>query len=366
MISSQQIAILEAFDAARVAQPRLPAIEIAERLAISEGELQAARLGRDVWTLPLSPNDIAAQLPQLGRVKALTRSHLAVLEQTGDYPELNGGTHTGLLLDPGGLDLRLLYTHWHWACLIRDPIPSQTSKSHDSEVKESEVKESEETQWRWSLQIFNQHGCAVHKCFALEHPLPRPWGALAALGTRDTPAFTQSMPRPKRPLPEAPTLASEWAAMRDVHQFFALLQRHHLERLEANQLMENHYTRALPVNSLETLLNQASQCGLPLMLFVASPGCVQIRTGILPAPQRARGWLNLFGEQFTLHLNDTAIDQVWQVSKPNREGGVTSIEAFDNEGSLVLQIYAERREGSPERLEWRQLLGELGSQEAVA
>lgn len=351
MIPSQQIAIIEAFDAARAAQPRLPALEIAERLAISEGELQAARLGRDVWTLPLAPNDLAARLPQLGRVKALTRSRLAVLEQSGDYPELSGGQHTGLLLDPGGLDLRLLYTHWYWTCLIRDPMPS--------------INE-EEAQWRWSLQIFNQHGCAVHKCFALEHPLPRPWGTLAALSTRDTPAFTQSMPRLQRPLPDVPTLASEWGSMRDVHQFFALLQRHHLERIEANQLMEGRYSRSLPVNTLETLLNQASQRALPLMLFVASPGCVQIRTGKLPAPQRARGWLNLFGEQFTLHLDDAAIDQVWQVSKPNRDGGVTSIEAFDAEGSLVLQLYAERQEGRVERREWRQLLDELGSQEAVA
>jgi len=351
MIPSQQIAIIEAFDAARAAQPRLPAIEIAERLSISEGELQAARLGRDVWTLPLSPSDIAAYLPQLGRVKALTRSRLAVLEQTGDYPELSGGEHTGLLLDPGGLDLRLLYTNWHWACLIRDPMPDTSTQ---------------EAQWRWSLQIFNQHGCAVHKCFALENPLPRPWGALAALGTSDSPAFTQSMPRLKRPLPEAPTLASEWGAMRDVHQFFALLQRHHLERIEANQLMEGRYTQTLPVNALETVLQHASLRALPLMLFVASPGCVQIRTGTLPTPQRARGWLNLFGEQFTLHLDDTAIDQVWQVSKPNRDGGVTSIEAFDAEGSLVLQLYAQRQEGRAERREWRQLLDELGSQEAVA
>ena len=351
MTSYQQIAIIEAFDAVRAAQPQLPALEIATRLSISEGELQAARLGRDVWTLPLSPSDIAAYLPQLGRVKALTRSRLAVLEQTGDYPELSGGPHTGLLLDPGGLDLRLLYTHWHWACLIRDPQPSSSA---------------EQPPWRWSLQIFNQHGCAVHKCFAVENPLPRSWGTLAALGTRDTPAFTQSMPRPQRPLPEIPTLASEWGEMRDVHQFFTLLQRHHLERLEANQLMKGRFTRALPAHSLETVLQQASQRTLPLMLFVASPGCVQIRTGRLPAPQRARGWLNLFGEQFTLHLDDTAIDQVWQVSKPNRDGGVTSIEAFDAKGSLVLQLYAERQEGHAERREWRQLLDELGSQEAVA
>ena len=45
---------------------------------------------------------------------------------------------------------------------------------------------------------------------------------------------------------------------------------------------------------------------------------------------------------------------------------MTSIEAFDAEGSLVLQLYAERQEGRVERREWRQLLDVLGSQEAVA
>ncbi len=60
MTHPQQTAILEAFSSARAAQPRLPAIEIAERLGISEGELQAARLGREVWTLPLAPRALAA------------------------------------------------------------------------------------------------------------------------------------------------------------------------------------------------------------------------------------------------------------------------------------------------------------------
>ncbi|MGP9568006.1 ChuX/HutX family heme-like substrate-binding protein [Halomonas sp. AOP25-F1-15] len=350
MIESQQIAIYEAFDAARAAQPRLPAIDIAERLAISEGELQAARLGRDVWTLPLAPNELAAYLPQLGCVKALTRSRLAVLEQNGDYPELNGGPQTGLLLGPGGLDLRLLYSHWHWACLIRDTMPPLEGK---------------ET-WRWSIQVFDRHGRAIHKCFALEDPLPRPWDELMAMGNRDSPAFTQLAPRLPRQLPDTPSLASEWSAMRDVHQFFTLLRRHQLERIEANTLMEGRFTRALPTNALETLLTQASQQALPLMLFVASPGCVQIRTGIVPPPQRARGWLNLFGDQFTLHIDDTAVNHIWQVSKPNRDGGVTSIEAFDSEGTLALQIYAERQEGQVERRDWRQLLSTLESCAEVA
>ena len=114
------------------------------------------------------------------------------------------------------------------------------------------------------------------------------------------------------------------------------------------------------------LLREAASDELPLMLFVASPGCVQIRTGKVPAPQRMRAWLNLFGKDFTLHLDDANIARVWQVHKPNRDGGVTSLEAFDAQGGLVLQIYAERREGQGERREWRRLLDGLDAREAAA
>lgn len=353
--SSQHTAILEAFDAARLANPRLNAIRIAEQLGISEGELQAARIGRDVWTLALTPNELAQHFHTLGEVKCLTRSSLAVLEQNGTYPTLSGGQHAGLLLDPGGLDLRLIYSHWYWACLIRDPMPD----------------ESQAPAARWSLQIFNQHGQAMHKVFAHKaNPKtlapPDSWEALYQRGNDGVPAFTQRSPQVARSLPDTPTLASEWAAMTDVHQFFALLKRHQLRRLEANTLMRGHYTHTLPIHALETLLRQASQQMLPLMLFVASQGCVQIRTGPLPTPLRAGGWLNLFGDTFTLHLNDLQIASLWVVEKPNRDGGVTSVEAFDEEGDLVLQIYAERQEGRRERQPWRDLLAGLSRQEAVA
>ncbi|EWH01804.1 hypothetical protein Q427_12130 [Halomonas sp. BC04] len=219
---------------------------------------------------------------------------------------------------------------------------------------------------RWSLQVFNRHGRALHKCFALdEEPTPA-WQALAKAGNVVPPAFTQSMPREERPLPQVPELAAEWAAMSDVHQFFGLLRRHGLERREANELMEGHFTRSLPPRAAEDVLWRAAEQRLPMMLFVASPGCVQIRTGQLVMPERRGDWLNLFGHRFTLHLDVMAITHVWRVFKPNRDGGVTSLEAFDAEGELVLQLYAERQEGRPERPTWRRLLEGCQTQEAVA
>lgn len=349
--SSRQRAILEAYDAAREAQPRLPAINIAERLSISEGELQAARLGRDVWSLPLTPRDLASRMHKLGRVKALTRSRLAVLEQEGVYPRLGGGgAHMGLMLDPGGLDLRLLFNQWCWSCLIRDVLPAGEGI----------------TTVRWSLQIFDRHGRALHKCFALDEESMSAWQALVKVGNDVPPAFTQMAPSEERPLPKVPELAAEWAAMSDVHQFFGLIRRHGLERREANTLMEGRFTQPLPPSGVEDVLRRAAEQRLPMMLFVASPGCVQIRTGQLVMPERRAGWLNLFGHHFTLHLDDAAIANVWRVFKPNRDGGVTSLEAFDAEGELVLQLYAERQEGRPERPTWRRLLEGCQAQEAVA
>ncbi|QJQ95238.1 MULTISPECIES: ChuX/HutX family heme-like substrate-binding protein [Halomonadaceae] len=345
-----QRAILDAFDATRASTPHLPAIEVAKRLSISEGELQAARLGRDVITLPLTPHALAERFHRLGRVRALTRSRHAVLEQEGSYPVLRGSSQAGLLLDPGGLDLRLHFSQWHWSCLIRDRLA-------DGEGGHQE---------RFSLQIFDRYGRALHKLFSLE-PWPlKEWQQLEALGSERMPAFTQLAKPASRPLPSAPGLAADWMAMSDVHQFFALLKRHGLSRREANALMEGRYTRSLTTSALEQTLSQACENAMPLMLFVASPGCVQIRSGRVPPPLRRRGWLNLFGEGFTLHLDDAGIDEVWQVHKPNRDGGVTSLEAFDAEGELILQLYAQRSEGQPERPDWRELLRRLGEREAAA
>lgn len=111
-----------------------------------------------MFTLPLSPHALASRFHQLGEVKALTRSRHAVLEQQGIYPTLRGSEQAGLLLAPGGLDLRLHLSQWHWACLIRDRMPNKESG----------------TVQRLSVQIFDRHGIALHKLFSLAAEPPEP------------------------------------------------------------------------------------------------------------------------------------------------------------------------------------------------
>ncbi|ALM54190.1 ChuX/HutX family heme-like substrate-binding protein [Halomonas huangheensis] len=347
MSDDQRNAILDAFRALRESSPRTPAITLAERLGVSEGTLQAARLGEDVTTLPYAPHTLAAMFHKLGPVKALTRSSLAVLEQTGIYPRASGSGHAGLLLDPGGLDLRLIYRQWHWACLIRDELPEGI---------------------RFSVQIFDRNGRAVHKAFCQSPAHHDYWQAIADEGSDDAPCFVGlGEPAASEPPSVSPTsLGEEWAKMSDVHQFFGLLHRHQLRRRDANAMMEGRFTRALTSSCVEQLLHDAAATEQSVMIFVASPGCVQIRSGVIPQPERKRGWLNLFAADATLHLDDTAIAEVWEVFKPNRDGGVTSLEAFDATGELVLQLYGERREGQQEAAGWRRLLQSLQQRGSAA
>ncbi|GEN23567.1 hemin-degrading factor [Halomonas cupida] len=347
MSEDQRRAILDAFRNLRESSPHTPAIVLAERLGVSEGALQAARLGEDVTTLPYAPHTLASMFHKLGPVKALTRSRLAVLEQTGIYPRVSGGGHAGLLLDPGGLDLRLLYRHWHWACMIRDELPQGV---------------------RFSVQIFDRHGRAVHKAFCQSPAHHAWWQSIAEEGSEDAPCFVGLGEPASDKSVSVPIagLAEEWAKMTDVHQFFGLLSRHQLQRRDANALMEGRFTRALTGGCVEQLLHAAADANQGVMIFVASPGCVQIRSGVIPQPERKRGWLNLFAADATLHLDDTAIAEVWEVFKPNRDGGVTSLEAFDASGELVVQLYGERREGQPEAPGWRRLLQSLQQRGSAA
>jgi putative hemin transport protein len=61
---------------------------------------------------------------------------------------------------------------------------------------------------------------------------------------------------------------------------------------------------------------------------------------------------------FNLHLHSPGIEEVWLVRKPTEDGTVTSIEAFDAEGELVLMLFGKRKPGQAEDPAWRELAEE--------
>lgn len=322
-------------------------VDWAQQLNISEAALQASRIGvESVWPLR-DLYSVLRRLPSLGRVLAITRNQGVVHEYKGCYPEpqlAEAGSHpTGLFLNIGGLDLRLFLSHWYWGCAIED----QTDKGT-----------------RRSLQFFDQHGSAVHKVFALDETDLQAWQQLVdeladhsvAAGLPDFLPVQSATHQP----PASPVqLAEEWRQMNDVHQFFSLIRRHRITRFAAVQAVPDELSREVSPEAFEQVVNAAAAQQMEIMFFVGSRGCVQIYTGKTQGIKPMRGWLNVFEPDFTLHANPELFAHCFVTRKPQDNGWVTSLEIFDHQGTLLLQMYGRRDEGQPEQPAWTELLQQL-------
>jgi len=94
------------------------------------------------------------------------------------------------------------------------------------------------------------------------------------------------------------------------------------------------------------------------MIFVGSPGCIQIHTGPIKKLLQTGPWFNVLDPDFNMHLREDAIDTIWLVKKPTADGIVTSIEVFDADGVIIVQFFGKRKPGIPENETWRLMVNE--------
>ena len=153
--------------------------------------------------------------------------------------------------------------------------------------------------------------------------------------------------------------------MANVHDHFALLKHYGLSRYEANRLVAPQFSRQLAQGSPIALFERLAASGLELMLFVYSAGSVQIFTGRLTGVSESGAEL-LFDMPASdqaaatcFRVADAPDAQIWRVYKPNQVGGVTSLEFFDAEQRLIVQVFARRPAGQPEHPAWREWLDAL-------
>jgi putative hemin transport protein len=326
-------------------RPRLRARDLAAELGISEAELVADACGETAVRLRPDWTALMGSLASLGRVMALTRNDAAVIEKDGVYEGVSMSGHGGQVVGPE-IDLRLFTGRWASAFAVDEPGGSSPER-------------------RRSLQIFDRHGMAVHKVHLRSWSDASAFTALVA----DLRAADQSRSEAVEPvLPAAPeradgevdaaALRRDWDAMTDTHDFFHLLGRHKVSRIQAMRLAGER-ARQVPPSSLQRVLEEAASTGLSIMVFVSNPGCIQIHHGpisnIVPMP----GWLNILDEGFNLHVVSQSIADTWVVVKPTRNGPVASLEVFDPSGACVLLLFAYRAEGASTVPAWDALLAAL-------
>lgn len=335
----------------RTDQPRLRPRELAQRLNISEAELVAAGCGDTAVRLAPRWADLLRGLEGLGPVMALTRNDHVVHERHGTYRNIEINGQQALVLD-ADIDLRIFLSHWHNAFAVQEGAADNP---------------------RLSLQIFDAAGTAVHKVYVTGKTDRAAYEALVAAFRADdqSTALTvtaKPIPAADRPDEEVDVAAfrTAWDGLEDTHDFFPLLRKFGLGRTQALRLGGSDRAEATGLDAPRRLLDLAAARQVPIMVFVGSPGVIQIHTGPVSRIEPAGPWINVLDPDFNLHLREDAVAGAWVVRKPTRDGTVTSVEIFDASGGTMALFFGKRKPGQPEDPAWRDLVATLSPMREAA
>lgn len=331
--------LLASWESLRADDPRVRQRNAAVTLGVSEAELLSTRVGPEVVRLQGPWHRLIEGLPSVGRVMALTRNEPCVIEKTGTYTDVQVGPRMGVVLDPA-IDLRLFFDHWHHGFAVLD--------------------DDGRGGVRRSLQFYDSDGVAVHKVYANAETDLEAWAQLIARfrHPEQVPGITV---HPAQTPPETVSdgevdveaFQQEWRDLQDTHHFFGLMRRHKVERLQAFRLAPEGFADRLDNDALRKTLYHAASTELSIMVFVGSPGCIEIHTGPIRKVVPMGPWLNVLDPTFNLHLREDAIVETWRVRKPTADGVVTSIEVYDDKGREIAMLFGERKPGNPELDAWR-------------
>lgn len=317
--------------------------DLADKLGISEAQLLAAQSGRRVTRIEAHPDKIMHAAQQLGEVMALTRNEACVHEKVGVYDNYHPGAHASMILTED-IDLRIFPSHWQHGFMVE---------------KETEAG------MRRSLQVFDAAGDAVHKIFLRDGSDLAAWQTLSqSLRIDDQSEVLEAAPRqpteaPKSDPAKTDILRKEWTRMTDTHQFLRLASKLKMNRLGAYRIAGAPFAWALHPDAVNIALQKLAEDGTEIMLFVGNRGCIQIHSGPVVSLRPMGPWQNVMDPGFNLHLRLDKIAEVWAVDKPTQRGAAMSVEAFDAEGGLILQIFGIPKEGRDSRPAWRALVETL-------
>jgi len=341
-------AVAKSWSDYKAAHPKSRARDAAAAIGVSEGELVATQVGAGGATR-LRPRwkALLEALPSLGTVMALTRNEYAVHEKVGRYDQVQVSDMGGIVLDPD-IDLRLFFSRWHHAFAIV------------------------EADGRRSIQVFDKDGTAVHKVFVRDEGGDKAaFDKLAAAfrhedqapGIAVQPVAPPAVDRPDGEIDRG-ALEARWRALKDTHDFFGMLKDLKVGREQAFRLVSDDLAREVGKFSFSRGLELASEQDQAIMVFVGSPGCIQIHTGPVKDIRRFGPWQNVLDRSFNLHLREDGIARAWLVRKPTVDGIVTSIEIFDQEGRQIAWMFGKRKPGQAEDGKWPALAEQAASEGA--
>lgn len=326
----------------RVENPKMRERDIAAQLKVSEAALVAAEVGISATRIDASVEKFLGRIAELGEVMALSRNESAVHEKIGTYENIKFGPQASIVLGEN-IDLRIFPSRWAHAFAV-------TKKDGDQE--------------RLSLQYFDKAGVAVHKVHLRPESNVEAYRALVRDFTledqsQEFVADTATNPADESGDVSREELREHWSKMTDTHEFFGMLRKLKIGRQAAVRTVGDDYAWLLDTGATTEMMHAAVKAGLPIMCFVANDGIVQIHSGPIHKVEAMGPWINVLDPTFHLHLRQDHIAEAWAVRKPTKDGHVTSLEAYDANGEMIIQFFGKRKEGSDERAEWREIIESL-------
>jgi putative hemin transport protein len=327
---------------ARADNPKMRERDLAAQLGISEAEFVAAWVGEGTRRIEPNVDAFLTGMEALGEVMALTRNESAVHEKIGVYDKVVTGQHAAMALGEQ-IDLRIFPKVWAHGYAV-------AKTDADGAVKRS-------------LQFFDAAGEAVHKVHLRPASNVQAYEALVDTLIHAEQTQTVAIATPvtsiapvAKPAVDVGELRARWSTMTDVHQFVTILRDMKLTRQQAVHLVGQDYAWPVDGDAIASMMRQSAHEQIPIMCFVGNRGCIQIHSGPINEIKPMGPWLNVMDETFHLHLRLYHIAEVWAVRKPATDGHVTSLEAYDSGGRLIIQFFGKRKEGSAEREDWRFLV----------
>lgn len=318
--------------------PAKPLWQIAEALGVTEAELMFLGLGENVTLLRPEMDAILGRIEELGLVKAVTYNEHCETERIGVYRNFSKEEYTTLFLGED-IDLRIFSARWKIALAVED-------------------------KGKESLQFFDTNGKAVHQIYLTGGSYRQVYFDLLEEfkhKNQSAPTIEKTIHKHIEERRDAEIDISDfhqaWNNMLDTHEFYGLVRRFGLSRMQALRLAPSSRAMQVSLESFRRTILHCLDIKVPIMMFTANEGCVQINTGELSNVNSNGAWLTLSeasgGET---KLNEDAVHSVWHVVKPTADGDVNSLELYGANGDMIVQFFGERKPGITELESWKKAL----------
>lgn len=344
LIQSSRESLAKAWETLKSSEPQLRIRDAAKRLGVTELELLATTVGEHTIRLQGDWASLLIEFKKLGKVMSLTRNEGCVLEHKGTFQKIDiqGEAPYQVATVIGPIEQRVFFSGWKYGFAVINETPRGTMRSFQFFDKAGEAVMKVYLQEKSNLAAFDDIIQTYQAAEQEEEIVIEAFSSPEYAESIDLEAFTH-----------------DWENMKDTHEFFGMLRKYKVHRLNAVKWINDKWAYEVDRLSARKILEVASAEKMPIMIFAGNKGNIQIHQGKVRTIRQMGSWLNVLDPDFNMHLNEDQIDCAFVVHKNTEDGLVSSLELFDKEGEMIAQFFGLRKPGIPQLPAWKNLVDSL-------